>query len=58
MTLPGLNGVAGLWSAEWVMGNLGRARYGVSLEATVRLPIYQSGILCEPNLPPIVAIHL
>ena len=41
MTLPGLNGVAGLWPAVWGMGNLGRAGYGASLEGMVRLPVHQ-----------------
>jgi len=58
MASPGLNGVAGLLPAERATGNLGRAGYGVSLEAMVRLLIYQSGILRKPNSPPIVAIHL
>ncbi|PPQ86626.1 hypothetical protein CVT25_006810 [Psilocybe cyanescens] len=32
VTLPGSNNVAGLWPAIWVLGNLGRAGYGASLE--------------------------
>ena len=39
VTLPGLNGVAGLWPAAWAMGNLGRAGYGASLEGMVRISI-------------------
>ncbi|PBK89582.1 glycoside hydrolase family 16 protein [Armillaria gallica] len=30
--LPGINNVVGLWPAVWMMGNLGRAGYGASLE--------------------------
>jgi len=30
--LPGFSDVAGLWPAFWMMGNLGRAGYGASLE--------------------------
>lgn len=30
--LPGVSNVAGLWPAIWMMGNLGRAGYGASLE--------------------------
>ncbi|KAK0475590.1 glycoside hydrolase family 16 protein [Armillaria luteobubalina] len=30
--LPGINNVVGLWPAVWLMGNLGRAGYGASLE--------------------------
>ncbi|KIY63440.1 glycoside hydrolase family 16 protein [Cylindrobasidium torrendii FP15055 ss-10] len=32
--LPGANNVVGLWPAIWVMGNLGRAGYGATLEGT------------------------
>jgi len=32
--LPGYSDVAGLWPAFWMMGNLGRAGYGASLEGT------------------------
>lgn len=32
--LPGRADVAGLWPAFWVMGNLGRAGYGATLEGT------------------------
>ena len=45
VTLPGLNGVAGLWPAIWGMGNLGRAGYGASLEGMVRIP----GTSLEPR---------
>ncbi|KAH8822987.1 glycoside hydrolase family 16 protein [Flagelloscypha sp. PMI_526] len=32
VTLPGANNVNGLWPAIWMMGNLGRAGYGASLD--------------------------
>jgi beta-glucanase (GH16 family) len=32
VTLPGYNNVNGLWPAIWMMGNLGRAGYGASLD--------------------------
>ncbi|KAH8120019.1 beta-glucan synthesis-associated [Phellopilus nigrolimitatus] len=32
VSLPGANNILGLWPAVWVMGNLGRAGYGASLE--------------------------
>ncbi|KAH8829108.1 beta-glucan synthesis-associated protein [Flagelloscypha sp. PMI_526] len=32
VTLPGPNNVQGLWPAIWMMGNLGRAGYGASLD--------------------------
>lgn len=32
--MPGRANVAGLWPAIWMMGNLGRAGYGASLEGT------------------------
>jgi beta-glucan synthesis-associated protein KRE6 len=32
VNLPGSNNVLGLWPAIWMMGNLGRAGYGASLE--------------------------
>lgn len=32
--LPGFADVAGLWPAIWMMGNLGRAGYGASLQGT------------------------
>lgn len=32
--LPGTNDILGLWPAVWVMGNLGRAGYGASLDGT------------------------
>ncbi|KAH8832785.1 beta-glucan synthesis-associated protein [Flagelloscypha sp. PMI_526] len=32
VSLPGHNNVQGLWPAVWVMGNLGRAGYGASLD--------------------------
>lgn len=32
--MPGLANVAGLWPAIWMMGNLGRAGYGASLQGT------------------------
>lgn len=32
--LPGSSKVAGLWPAFWLMGNLGRAGYGATLEGT------------------------
>lgn len=32
--LPGKHDVGGLWPAFWIMGNLGRAGYGASLEGT------------------------
>ncbi|KAH8810563.1 beta-glucan synthesis-associated protein [Flagelloscypha sp. PMI_526] len=34
VTLPGASNVMGLWPAIWMMGNLGRAGYGASLEGT------------------------
>ncbi|PSS37604.1 hypothetical protein PHLCEN_2v531 [Hermanssonia centrifuga] len=32
VVLPGINNVVGLWPAVWMMGNLGRAGYGASLD--------------------------
>ncbi|KZT06001.1 glycoside hydrolase family 16 protein [Laetiporus sulphureus 93-53] len=32
VSLPGTNNVVGFWPAIWMMGNLGRAGYGASLE--------------------------
>jgi beta-glucan synthesis-associated protein KRE6 len=32
--LPGASNIAGLWPAVWMMGNLGRAGYGASLDGT------------------------
>ncbi|WFD14997.1 hypothetical protein MARU1_001008 [Malassezia arunalokei] len=32
--LPGYRSVAGLWPAFWIMGNLGRAGYGATLQGT------------------------
>ena len=32
--MPGFNNVSGLWPAFWMMGNLGRAGYGATLEGT------------------------
>ncbi|KAL4400908.1 O-glycosyl hydrolase [Malassezia pachydermatis] len=32
--LPGFQDVSGLWPAFWIMGNLGRAGYGASLQGT------------------------
>lgn len=32
--LPGVSNIAGLWPAIWMMGNLGRAGYGASLDGT------------------------
>ncbi|EKM61142.1 glycoside hydrolase family 16 protein [Phanerochaete carnosa HHB-10118-sp] len=32
VVLPGTNNIVGLWPAIWMMGNLGRAGYGASLE--------------------------
>jgi len=40
VTLPGLNGVAGLWPAAWATINLGRAGYDASLEGMVRISIH------------------
>ncbi|CCO34499.1 Beta-glucan synthesis-associated protein KRE6 AltName: Full=Killer toxin-resistance protein 6 [Rhizoctonia solani AG-1 IB] len=34
ISLPGASSVYGLWPAFWLMGNLGRAGYGASLEGT------------------------
>ncbi|KAF8708027.1 Beta-glucan synthesis-associated protein (SKN1), partial [Rhizoctonia solani] len=34
ISLPGASNVFGLWPAFWMMGNLGRAGYGASLEGT------------------------
>ncbi|CAE6441977.1 unnamed protein product [Rhizoctonia solani] len=34
ISLPGASNVYGLWPAFWLMGNLGRAGYGASLEGT------------------------
>ena len=42
VTLPGLNVVAGLWSAVWAMGNLGRAGYGTGSEGMVCHPIHRA----------------
>lgn len=35
VVLPGINNVMGLWPAIWMMGNLGRAGYGASLDGMV-----------------------
>lgn len=37
LVLPGANNIAGLWPAFWLMGNLGRAGFGASLEGMVSL---------------------
>lgn len=37
VTLPGTSDVSGLWPALWLMGNLGRAGYGATLDGLVRL---------------------
>lgn len=36
VVLPGAPNIVGLWPAVWMMGNLGRAGYGASLEGMVR----------------------
>ena len=42
VVLPGANNVKGLWPAIWLMGNLGRAGYGASLDGMVRIGFSRS----------------
>ncbi|KZP18032.1 glycoside hydrolase family 16 protein [Athelia psychrophila] len=49
VVLPGAPNIVGLWPAIWMMGNLGRAGYGASLEGTWPYTYDECDVGTAPN---------